>query len=157
MGDFSIRWVIVAALILAFGVLFVLPKKKSQKIMPFVAAAATLWVIIYILGGHKWYEIDANELALVQGCYAVEGQPLFRIHGKTLISGEQSWGFEGSHEKSGDVLTMGQHLQFSRSEKRLVAASNISMVAIRYGPPLTLELWDERNQPVQAEQIACSR
>jgi len=131
-------------------------KKLSNKFVTFAFVALGVWVIVYTLGGYKWYEMDSKELASVQGCYFVQGKQLFRITGKSILSTDESWGFEGKHEKSRDALELDRPLQISR-EGKLQAASNTSKVGINYGPPLKLELWNDGDQPVQAVKAPCIR
>ena len=121
-----------------------------------LVCAAGLYAVVYAVAGASRFKMSEKDLLRVEGCYAVAGQQLFKISGRTLFTSGGTFGFEGAHEKDGDVLVMDGPVRLARRPQlMLVREGTITKVPISYKEPVRLELWDESDHRVEASRTDC--
>jgi len=122
-----------------------------------IVIGAGAYALIYVVMGGSWFKTSEKAMSRLQGCYAVSGEQLFRISGRTIITDGRVLGFQGAKEKDGDVLMLDGPLRVARRPQlMLLREGTVTKVSILYGHPLRLELWDENDQRVEATQTSCS-
>ncbi|URD62046.1 hypothetical protein M8312_05950 [Sphingomonas sp. KRR8] len=121
-----------------------------------LVCAAGAYAAIYTTFGASWFRLGSRELAQVEGCYEVSGQRLFKVLGGTILTSNGTFGFEGAHEKDRDVLIVDGPIRVARHPHlTLEREGTLTKIPISYGQPMSLSLWDESNQPVEAHRIEC--
>ncbi len=130
--------------------------KHVRLALALVVCAAGAYAVVYALFGASWFKMSDSELAPVEGCYAVSGQQLFKVSGRTILTSNGAFGLEGAHEKGGDVLLVdGPVRVVRRPHLMLTREGTLTKIPISYGKPVRLELWDENDQPAEAYRTDC--
>ena len=130
--------------------------KQIRLALALLVCAAGAYAVVYAAFGASLFKMSGSELAQVEGCYEVSGQQLFKVSGRTILTSNGTFGFEGAHEKDGDVFVMDGPIRVAQHPHLMLERQGtLTKIPISYGKPLRLTLWDENDQPVEAQRTDC--